>query len=70
MNIFVNHPSDELKRELKNKAARIHRSLIRRGFDQSRGIRIGCSQCKACVCNGVALHECGCPNENYKAERE
>lgn len=70
MNIFVNQPSDELKRELKNKRARIHRSLIRRGFDESRGIRVRCSQCRACVCNGTALHEIGCPNETYKAERE
>jgi len=60
---------DEL-REYRNQTARIHRRLIRDGFDRSVGRRVRCSQCQACVCNGVALHECGCPNENYKAERE
>lgn len=51
------------RRDQKNKTARIHRSLIRRGFDESVGRRVRCSQCQACVCNGVALHEQGCPNE-------
>ena len=51
-------------REEKNKTARIHRSLIRRGFDESVGRRVRCSQCQACVVNGIAIHELGCPNDN------
>src|SRR5262245_22301778 len=40
---------------------------IAQGFDRStavnRHIRIHCSQCAACVINGVPCHETGCPNE-------
>lgn len=57
---------DELRKR-KNETARIHRSLIRRGFDESRGRRVRCSQCQACVCNGIPLHEIGCPN-SYRGE--
>lgn len=37
------------------------------GFDASRSVGVGrisvrCSQCNACVINGVACHEHGCPN--------
>ena len=42
--------------------------LRRRGFDSSYrsgegGVRVGCSQCQACVINRVACHETGCPNQ-------
>ena len=40
---------------------------IAMGFDKSyttedRGVRVRCSQCEACVINGLSAHEHGCPN--------
>lgn len=33
-------------------------------YDRSDGYyRVRCSQCQACVVNGVPIHERGCPNE-------
>ena len=42
-------------------------NLITAGFDGSyitedRGVRVRCSQCEACVINGLPAHEHGCPN--------
>lgn len=53
----------DVMRKWKNETARIHRQLIRRGFDRSVGRRIGCSQCCPMAVNGHAIHEAGCPNE-------
>ena len=45
---------------------RLQDSLVM-GFDKSYiteegGVRVRCSQCEACVINGLAAHEHGCPN--------
>lgn len=56
----------ERAKQRKAQTARIHRRLILMGFDLSEGRRVGCSQCSPCVCNGVALHEDGCPNEMHE----
>jgi len=47
-------------------------SLRARGFDLSEHIpftrqyRVRCSQCEACVINGIACHEHGCPNATHE----
>ena len=53
-------------------------SLYAKGFDASyalgrdycgrfsKAVRLMCSQCEACVINGVACHETGCPNETHE----
>lgn len=40
--------------------------LHAKGFDLSKGSRVGCSQCAAVVINGLPVHERGCPNEVHE----
>lgn len=48
-------------------------AILRQGFDRSTHtfgrpnlISVACSQCQACVINGVACHETGCLNTVYE----
>lgn len=46
----------------------LQEQLLEAGFDKSEpseegGVIVGCSQCAACVINGVPCHETGCPNQ-------
>ena len=44
----------------------VERLLLARGFDQSQGRKVNCSQCEALVIQGLPCHETGCPNAMHE----
>lgn len=57
---------DEPRDELDERLSQVSAMGFDRSFSDSKSVTIRCSQCAACVVNGVPIHESGCPNEKHE----